>query len=126
MRKLITALFLVLILASAPLADNSMYYGTYEVKGKVGNTAYDFQWALGSKDYTTQAGAQWQGVAGMSWIPCEYVATSPTTSYYYTQLPAQGTQFQNEGLFFEDGSISAATPVGVIAERPLSTSPDSM
>lgn len=112
MKKLLCALVMIGFLCATALAaempsDNSMYYGSWEVKGKVGNAAYEqFTWKIGEQAYSPDAANQWAGFTGLSWYPFEYVPTSETTGYYYTQLPRTGDFFHNETYFFEDGRIS--------------------
>jgi hypothetical protein len=102
-RILLAALLLCLALATPALAaDNSRFYGLWEVKGKIGSTTIDpFLYAVGDRPYNTGGGDALY--TGQTVFPAEYVKDG---NYYYSQLNRTGTHFSNSALFVDNGWAS--------------------
>lgn len=104
MRKLLLVLVLALAFSTPALADNSRFYGLWQVTGKIGSYTIDpFLFALGDRDYSANVSVQWQGFGDAGWVPTEWVENG---NYFYSKMARDGNFLWADASFVDSGWAS--------------------
>lgn len=107
MKKLFIIALLLFGLSLPAWADNSSYYGLWQVSG-TGNSrnvteSFSFLWAIGDKPYSQDSLVQWQSVYGVTEPLLEYNVQG---NYFYTRLARQGDNLAQYSRFVDTGWAS--------------------